>query len=53
MQEAVKFQKAYWGDDLKEGDVIMSNHPQSGGSHLPDIVMLHFNMHLLFPNLEL
>ena len=28
MQEAVKFQRRYWGDRLREGDVLVSNHPQ-------------------------
>ena len=41
MQEAVKFQRRYWGDRLREGDVLVSNHPQlAGGSHLPDITVI-------------
>ncbi len=41
MQEAVKFQRKYWGDRLREGDVLVSNHPQlAGGSHLPDITVI-------------
>ncbi|CAM9540519.1 unnamed protein product [Chrysoparadoxa australica] len=41
MQEAVRFQVKYWGDNLKEGDVLVSNHPQlAGGSHLPDITVI-------------
>ncbi|KXS20188.1 hypothetical protein M427DRAFT_94686 [Gonapodya prolifera JEL478] len=40
MQEAVKFQLNYWGDRLKEGDVLVSNHPMAGGSHLPDITVI-------------
>ncbi len=41
MQEAVKFQRDYWGDRLSEGDVLVSNHPQlAGGSHLPDITVI-------------
>jgi Hydantoinase B/oxoprolinase len=41
MQEAVKFQREYWGDRLSEGDVLVSNHPQlAGGSHLPDITVI-------------
>lgn len=26
--------------ELKEGDVILSNHPASGGSHLPDLTVI-------------
>lgn len=45
MQAAVKFQVEYWNsegrEDLKEGDVLVSNHPQlAGGSHLPDITVI-------------
>lgn len=41
MSSAVTFQITYWGDDLQEGDVLVSNHPQlAGGSHLPDITVI-------------
>lgn len=41
MSEAVRYQVKYWGDDLSEGDVLLSNHPQlAGGSHLPDITVI-------------
>lgn len=40
MQEAVKWQINYWKDDWKEGEVILSNHPEAGGSHLPDITVM-------------
>jgi 5-oxoprolinase (ATP-hydrolysing) len=31
----------YWGADIVEGDVLVSNHPQlAGGSHLPDITVM-------------
>jgi len=41
MQEAVRFQRDHWGDDLRDGDVLVSNHPQlAGGSHLPDITVI-------------
>jgi 5-oxoprolinase (ATP-hydrolysing) len=32
----------HWGKEgLKEGDVLVSNHPQlAGGSHLPDITVI-------------
>lgn len=40
MQEAVKFQINYLKDDWKQNDVILSNHPAAGGSHLPDITVI-------------
>ena len=36
------------GDNLREGDVILSNHPCAGGSHLPDLtVITPVSAHLL------
>ncbi|XP_064467437.1 5-oxoprolinase-like [Ornithodoros turicata] len=40
MQEAVQFQMRHLGDDLRSGDVILSNHPCAGGSHLPDLTVI-------------
>ncbi|KAI9366847.1 Hydantoinase B/oxoprolinase-domain-containing protein [Zopfochytrium polystomum] len=40
MQEAVRWQMLALKDDLHEGDVIMTNHPSAGGSHLPDITII-------------
>jgi len=45
MQAAVKFQVQYWNSEgregIKEGEVLVSNHPQlAGGSHLPDITVI-------------
>ncbi|CAN8173972.1 unnamed protein product, partial [Coccothraustes coccothraustes] len=28
------------GPELREGDVILSNHPRAGGSHLPDLTVI-------------
>ena len=28
------------GDTIQEGDVILSNHPTAGGSHLPDLTVI-------------
>ena len=28
------------GNDISPGDVILSNHPQAGGSHLPDLTVI-------------
>ena len=45
MQSAVRFQVEYWSSEgregIKEGEVLVSNHPQlAGGSHLPDITVI-------------
>lgn len=40
MQEAVRWQMKHLGCDLKQGDVILTNHPAAGGSHLPDITVI-------------
>ncbi|XP_077209596.1 5-oxoprolinase isoform X2 [Paroedura picta] len=40
MQETVQFQIRNLGSDLQEGDVILSNHPCAGGSHLPDLTVI-------------
>ncbi|XP_056290499.1 5-oxoprolinase isoform X2 [Pseudoliparis swirei] len=40
MQETVQYQLRSLGNELKEGDVILSNHPCAGGSHLPDLTVI-------------
>lgn len=40
MQEAVQYQMKVLGNSLVPGDVILSNHPQAGGSHLPDLTVI-------------
>ncbi|KAG8134113.1 hypothetical protein E2320_011854 [Naja naja] len=40
MQETVQFQIQHLGPDLRQGDVILSNHPCAGGSHLPDLTVI-------------
>ncbi|XP_071659812.1 5-oxoprolinase [Patagioenas fasciata] len=40
MQETVQFQIRNLGAELREGDVILSNHPSAGGSHLPDLTVI-------------
>jgi 5-oxoprolinase (ATP-hydrolysing) len=40
MSEAVKAQIRIQGSDLTPGDVLVSNHPAAGGSHLPDITVI-------------
>eukprot|EP00045_Choanoeca_perplexa_P014632 m.173740 g.173740 ORF g.173740 m.173740 type:complete len:1257 (+) comp16743_c0_seq1:48-3818(+) len=39
MQEAVRYQIEVT-NDLSPGDVLVSNHPAAGGSHLPDITVI-------------
>ncbi|KAJ2912070.1 hypothetical protein MD484_g8350, partial [Candolleomyces efflorescens] len=40
MSFAVKYQMKVHGKTLKEGDVLMTNSPHAGGSHLPDITII-------------
>ncbi|KIY42931.1 hypothetical protein FISHEDRAFT_68253 [Fistulina hepatica ATCC 64428] len=40
MSAAIRFQAELLEGQLEEGDVIMSNHPDAGGSHLPDITVI-------------
>ncbi|GAA0160454.1 hydrolase [Lithospermum erythrorhizon] len=40
MSSTVRWQFKYWGDNLNEGDVLVTNHPSAGGSHLPDITVI-------------
>lgn len=39
MQEAVQYQMKARGM-FNEGDVVLSNHPAAGGSHLPDLTVI-------------
>nr|GMD67937.1 5-oxoprolinase [Ipomoea batatas]GME05437.1 5-oxoprolinase [Ipomoea batatas] len=40
MSSTIRWQLQYWGDNLHEGDVLVTNHPSAGGSHLPDITVI-------------
>ncbi|SJL03555.1 related to 5-oxo-L-prolinase [Armillaria ostoyae] len=40
MSSAVRFQAELHKGRLQEGDVLVSNHPDAGGSHLPDITVI-------------
>ncbi|KAJ3012108.1 UNVERIFIED_CONTAM: hypothetical protein HDU68_001363 [Siphonaria sp. JEL0065] len=42
MQEAVRWQMKHLaeGGQIEDGDVLMTNHPAAGGSHLPDITII-------------
>lgn len=41
MSTAITYQaNRYKPGELKPGDVIISNHPQAGGTHLPDITVI-------------
>ncbi|KAL1875477.1 hypothetical protein Daus18300_003216 [Diaporthe australafricana] len=40
MSYAVKYQHQLHRGNLRPGDVLVSNHPESGGTHLPDITVI-------------
>ena len=42
MSETVRWQLNHWAQNggLNEGDVLVTNHPRAGGSHLPDITVV-------------
>ncbi|ORX34267.1 Hydantoinase B/oxoprolinase-domain-containing protein [Kockovaella imperatae] len=40
MSHAVRYQAQILGHELEEGDVLLSNHPAAGGSHLPDLTVI-------------
>lgn len=40
MSRAVKIAMNYWKGNLRPGDVVATNHPVSGGTHLPDITLI-------------
>lgn len=40
MSTCVRTQAGMWKGKLKPGDVIVTNHPEFGGTHLPDITVI-------------
>ncbi|RDW85270.1 hypothetical protein BP6252_02860 [Coleophoma cylindrospora] len=40
MQFAVRYQHQKWKNQLEDGDVLVTNHPVAGGTHLPDITVI-------------
>ncbi|XP_054803487.1 5-oxoprolinase 1-like [Prosopis cineraria] len=40
MSTTVRWHFKYWGNNLNEGDVLLTNHPSAGGSHLPDMTVI-------------
>jgi 5-oxoprolinase (ATP-hydrolysing) len=40
MQETVQYQMRALAGNIHRGDVLLSNHPQAGGSHLPDLTVI-------------
>lgn len=40
MSYAVKYQSELHKGNLRPGDVLVSNHPEAGGTHLPDITVI-------------
>ncbi|KAK7196774.1 5-oxoprolinase [Novymonas esmeraldas] len=45
MGAAVRWQRDHYGAGWKEGDVVLTNHPACGGSHLPDITVISAFFH--------
>lgn len=45
MGAAVRWQRDYYKKDWHEGDVMLTNHPACGGSHLPDITVISAFFH--------
>lgn len=45
MGAAVRWQHDHYGGKWKEGDVMLTNHPACGGSHLPDITVVSAFFH--------
>ncbi|KAF2136504.1 uncharacterized protein K452DRAFT_322389 [Aplosporella prunicola CBS 121167] len=37
MQFAIRYQHELWHGKLERGDVLLTNHPEAGGTHLPDL----------------
>lgn len=40
MSSAIKYQLDHWEGQLKEGDILCTNSPSVGGTHLPDITIV-------------
>ncbi|WYZ43436.1 hypothetical protein EsH8_VI_001135 [Colletotrichum jinshuiense] len=40
MQFAIQAQHRLWQGKLRPGDVLLTNHPQWGGTHLPDLTVV-------------
>lgn len=40
MSSAIRYQLEYWKDDLREGDILCTNSPSVGGTHLPDLTII-------------
>ncbi|KAK1671812.1 Hydantoinase B/oxoprolinase-domain-containing protein [Colletotrichum godetiae] len=40
MQFAIQEQHRHWKGRLQPGDVLLTNHPQWGGTHLPDLTVV-------------
>lgn len=40
MQMAIQRQHHHWKGKLSAGDVLLTNHPEWGGTHLPDLTVV-------------
>ncbi|KPA78592.1 putative 5-oxoprolinase [Leptomonas pyrrhocoris] len=45
MGAAVRWQRDHYGGKWRPGDVMLTNHPACGGSHLPDITVVSAYFH--------
>lgn len=50
MQFAVRYQHQKWLGNLKDGDVLVANHPSCGGTHLPDITVSRLHIVSFLPS---
>ncbi|KAJ5351202.1 hypothetical protein N7452_000176 [Penicillium brevicompactum] len=40
MSFAVRWQIKHWGKNIRKGDVFLTNSPNAGGTHLPDLTVI-------------
>ncbi len=41
MAETVRAVAEHWASDMRSGDIYLTNNPYRGGSHLPDLTVVH------------
>ncbi|EGV60399.1 5-oxoprolinase [Yamadazyma tenuis] len=40
MSNSIRYAKKYWAENIHPGDILATNHPIAGGTHLPDITLI-------------
>ncbi|CAH6723255.1 5-oxoprolinase [[Candida] jaroonii] len=40
MSNSIRYAKKFWEGNIHEGDILATNHPIAGGTHLPDITLI-------------